>query len=372
MKIIYDHTVFQFQRYGGISRYFYELITRLSTKEDVDISLFQGLHINEYALSDQKQKFDYYWGYKWGFKRQNAKYIAHVLFSISNKVLFEKHLRSANLDIYHPTYYMMGLKNYEHVSTVITVYDMIHELYPNQFMDSRFVIKAKKRAINIADVIIAISENTKKDLMKIYNIPESKIKVVYLASSLQSSNPIDIDELKKKYGLKSPYILYVGDRCTYKNFKTLLNSYERHFSNEFDLICFGGGELKADELKYINITDKNRIIQLSGSDDLLASLYKHAFCFIYPSFYEGFGIPPLEAMSMGCPVIASNASSIPEVVGDAAILFDPHSEDELVNAITSLRNESKRSDLIKSGFEQEKKFSWEKMANEILDIYNNI
>jgi glycosyltransferase involved in cell wall biosynthesis len=372
MKILYDHTVFQFQRYGGVSRYFYELVTRLSTKEDVDISLFQGFHINEYALSEHKQNFDSYWGYKWKCKKPVAKYIAHILFAIPNKILFDIYMRLSDVNIYHPTYYMKGLKQNRKVPTVITVYDMIHELYPDQFIDSWFVIKAKKRAISIANVIIAISENTKRDLIKIYDVPESKIKVVYLASSLQSSNPMTIDELKEGYGLKRPYILYVGDRRTYKNFKILLNSYIDHFSDDFDLICFGGGGFKTDELKNIDNSINNSIIQLSGSDDLLASLYKHAFCFVYPSFYEGFGIPPLEAMSVGCPVIASNASSIPEVVGDAAILFDPHSKDELVDAIRSLYDESKRNDFIKHGFEQEKKFSWDKMANETLDIYKNI
>ena len=371
MKILYDHTVFQFQRYGGISRYFYELITRLSTKEDVDISLFHGFHINEYALSEHKQNFDSYWGYKWKYKKPAAKYMA-LMFAIPNKILFDNYMRSSDVNIYHPTYYMKGLKQNRKTPTVITVYDMIHELYPDQFRDSETTIKTKKRAISIADIIIAISENTKKDLIRIYDVPESKIKVVYLASSLQSSNPMAIDELKKGYGLKRPYILYVGDRRTYKNFNVLLNSYINHFSDDFDLICFGGGKFKTNELKNINSRIKNSIIQLNGSDDLLASLYKHAFCFVCPSFYEGFGIPPLEAMSMGCPVIASNASSIPEVVGDAAILFDPHSKDELICAIESLYDESKRNDLIKRGFEQEKKFSWDKMATETLDIYKSI
>jgi glycosyltransferase involved in cell wall biosynthesis len=371
MKILYDHTVFQFQRYGGISRYFYELITRLSIKEDVDISFFQGFHINEYALSEHKQNFDSYWGYKWKYK-PFAKYLAHILFTIPNKMLFDNYVASSDVNVYHPTYYMKGLKKNRKAPIAITVYDMIHELYPQHFIDSWFIIRAKKRAIIIADVIIAISENTKKDLIKIYNVPESKIKVVYLASSLQSSNPITIDELKVRYGLKRPYILYVGDRRAYKNFEILFNSYINHFSDDFDLICFGGGNFKAGELKNISTRIKNNIIQLAGSDDLLASLYKHAFCFVYPSLYEGFGIPPLEAMSMGCPVIASNTSSIPEVVGDAAILFNPHSKDELVNAIELLYNESKRNDLVKRGFEQEKKFSWDKMANETLSIYKNI
>ena len=371
MKILYDHIVFQFQRYGGISRYFYELITKLSTKEDLGIDLFQGFYINEYGLSGHKQNFESYWGHKWKYKNPSAKYMALIM-AIPNKILFDNYKTSSDIDIYHPTYYMTGLKLNRKAPIVITVYDMIHELYPDQFIDSWFVIKAKKRAISMAKVIIAISENTKKDLIKIYNVPESKIKVIYLASSLRSSKLMTIDELKKVHGLKRPYLLYVGDRRAYKNFKVLFDSYIINFSDEFDLICFGGGKFKNNELKNINSRIKNSIIQLNGSDYLLASLYKYAFCFVYPSFYEGFGIPPLEAMSMGCPVIASDASSIPEVVGDAAILFDPHSNEELIGAIKLLYDESKRNKLIELGFEQEKKFNWDKMANETLDIYKNI
>lgn len=372
MKLLYDHTIFQLQQYGGISRYFYELITRLSAKEDVDINLFQGFHVNKYGLSEHKHNFESYWSYKWKYKKLDTKYMSYI-FAIPNKVLFDNiYMHSTNFDIYHPTYYMKGLKQNRKTPTVITVYDMIHELYPDQFRDSETTIKAKNRAISIADTIIAISENTKKDLIKIYNIPESKIKVVYLANSLQSSSPLTLDGLKQNYKLKRPYLLYVGDRRGYKNFKALLDSYMNKFSKYFDLVCFGGQKIEYDGIKSIPVKIKNSIFQLNGSDDLLASLYKHAFCFVYPSFYEGFGIPPLEAMSMGCPVIASNASSIPEVVGDAAILFDPHSKDELVDAIGSLYNESKRNDIIKRGFEQEKKFSWDKMANETLDIYKSI
>lgn len=372
MKILYDHSVFQFQRYGGISRYFYELITRLSAKEDVDINLFQGFHINEYGLTNYKQNFESFWGYKWKYKIPPAKYISHI-FNLPNKIWFENiYMNSANFDIYHPTYYMKGLKQNMKIPMVITVYDMIHEIYPDQFRDSGAVIEAKKRAISLADTVIAISENTKKDLIKIYDVPEKKIKVVYLANSLQSPSPQITDELKKKLELKHPYILYVGDRKKYKNFKILFDSYMSDFSDDFDLVCFGGEPFKYDELNRINRKIKKSLIQLNGSDESLASLYKNAFCFVYPSFYEGFGIPPLEAMSMGCPVIASNASSIPEVVGDAAILFDPNSIDELIGAIKLLYNKPKRNELIKLGFEQEKKFNWDKMANETLDIYKSI
>jgi len=372
MKILYDHTVFQFQRYGGISRYFYELITRLSTKEDVDINLFHGFHINEYALSEHKQNFDSYWGYKWKYKKPAAKYMA-LMFAIPNKILFDNYMRSLDVNIYHPTYYRNDLDKYDKSAIVLTVHDMIHELYPDQFIDSRFVIKAKKKSINTADQIICVSENTKKDLINMYDVSEDKIRVIYHGNSLPKSDEyLTCADLEKMYSITKPFLLYIGDRKrSYKNFTMLLETYSTMLSDRFDLVCFGGGDFNHNELKTIkSIRCSGKVIHLSGSDHLLASLYKNAFCFIYPSLYEGFGIPLLEAMGLGCPVIASNTSSIPEVVDKAALLFDPNSIDSLINVIELLEsNESKREKLINLGFEQEKKFSWDKTAYETFKVY---
>ena len=147
MKILYDHSVFQFQRYGGISRYFYELITRLSAKEDVGINLFQGFHVNEYDLSNHKLNFESYLGYKWKYKIPDVKYMSHI-FAIPNKILFNTiYMRSGNYDIYHPTYYRKDLDKHKKSTIVLTVHDMIHELYPGKFRDSRSVIKSKKISI---------------------------------------------------------------------------------------------------------------------------------------------------------------------------------------------------------------------------------
>lgn len=372
MKILYDHTVFQFQRYGGISRYFYELITRLSTKEDVDISLFHGFHINEYALPEHKQNFDSYWGYKWKYKKPAAKYMA-LMFAIPNKILFDNYMRSLDVNIYHPTYYRNDLDKYDKSAIVLTVHDMIHELYPDQFIDSRFVIKAKKKSINTADQIICVSKNTKKDLINMYDVPEDKIKVIYHGNSLPKSDEyLTCADLEKMYSITKPFLLYIGDRKrSYKNFTMLLETYSTMLSDRFDLVCFGGGDFNHNELKTIkSIRCSGKVIHLSGSDHLLASLYKNAFCFIYPSLYEGFGIPLLEAMGLGCPVIASNTSSIPEVVDNAALFFDPNSKDSLINVIELLEsNKSKREKLIDLGFEQENKFSWDKTAHETFKVY---
>lgn len=373
MKILYDHSVFQFQRYGGISRYFYELITRLSDRNDVNINLFQGIHVNEYDLSNHKKKFESYWGYKWKYNLPATKYMSHI-FAIPNRILFNSFCaKFDNFEIYHPTYYMKGFKKNTKAPIVLTVHDMIHELFPDQFSDSKSVIEAKKISIESADVIICISENTKKDLIEHYDVAE-KIRVVYHGNSLKSLKFYETD-LKAKYELLNKFfILYVGERSGYKNFNILFETYLSYFSDIFDLVCFGGEKFSNEELKAINSLKSNKkVIHLNGSDDLLASLYKNAFCFVYPSRYEGFGIPLLEAMSMGCPIIASKASSIPEVVGDAAILFDPYSKESLYDAIELLmNNDSQRELLIKRGFQREKDFSWDKTVDETLKIYKSI
>jgi glycosyltransferase involved in cell wall biosynthesis len=138
-------------------------------------------------------------------------------------------------------------------------------------------------------------------------------------------------------------------------------------------VCFGGGKFLEVELQKISSYNlSHKVFHVEGPDSLLVSLYKSAFCLVYPSLYEGFGIPPLEAMALGCPVLASNVSSIPEVVGDAGILFDPLSEESLVTSIESLYNESKRNEMIKVGFGQERKFSWDRVTEETLEVYKNI
>lgn len=369
MDILYDHSIFRLQRYGGISRYFYELITRLSAKNDVNINLFEGFHVNEYGLSNYKNRFALYKGYK----VPEIQYAGYT-FEVLNKFGFTRIYSKLDFNIYHPTYYRKDLGAFRKTPIVLTVYDMIHELYPGQFWNSKRVIESKRESIKVADAIICISENTKKDLIRIYDVPEEKIRVVYLANSLRKSNLVNIENLKQIYNITKPYILYIGDRRAHKNFQFLLEVYASQLSKKYDLVCFGGGNITRKESDIIKKFDLSKnVILVQGNDSMLASLYKNAFCFIYPSLYEGFGIPLLEAMAMECPIIASNTSSIPEVVGEAGILFDPLSRESLINAIESLVNsDSKRNNLIKLGKEQEKKFSWDKMANETLDIYKSI
>ena len=372
MNILYDHSVFQNQRYGGISRYFYELITRIAPRKDTEVNLFQGLHVNDFDLSPEMVPYSSYFGYK--PKLKVSPLIRSHLFIVPNKVLFGGFYRTLkDIDVYHPTYYYQGIRKYHKAPIVLTVYDMIHELYPNQLRYSKYTIKAKKISIETADKIICISNNTKKDLMEIYDVPEDKIEVIYLASSLKKWNThLDLTE---GYGISKPYLLYVGDRNgTYKNFSTLLDAYTSSLKDRFDLVCFGGGTFNKNELSIINRAKCNdKVFQLTGSDYILGSLYQNAFAFICPSHYEGFGLPLVEAMAMKCPIIAANTSSIPEVVGDAGILFDPNYKEDLIEAIKLLEsNTDKRKRLITIGFKRESMFSWDKTAKETMKVYEEV
>ena len=174
-----------------------------------------------------------------------------------------------------------------------------------------------------------------------------------------------------------PFLLYVGWREWYKNFKPFLKSISRSKSimNDFDIIAFGGGVFTLDELKLMRKLGfrDGQVKQISGSDDLLAKYYSNARAFVFPSLYEGFGLPPLEAMSYNCPVISSNASCMPEVIGDAAEYFDPNSLDEMLESVEkTVFSDSRINELVQLGKQQIEKYSWQKCASETLSIYQSI
>ena len=246
-----------------------------------------------------------------------------------NNFLEKKYI---DCDIFHETYFTKRKRVLSQNSIrVLTMHDLIHEKFPKNFSKYDPTINEKKSAIERSDHIICVSESTRSDLLEHYNIDESKTSVVYLGSDINSSKEIPDESI-----LDADYILYVGSRVGHKNFKTFMKALSVNdlVKNNFNIIAFGGGAFNESEknlLKNIKINAK----QISGSDELLYKLYKHATLFIYPSTYEGFGIPPLEAMKLKCPVACSNTSSIPEVVGDAAVLFDPYEIDSINDALMS-------------------------------------
>lgn len=363
MNILYDHEIFWLQKYGGISRYFYEIICRLAAHAGTDVSVFMGFHNNGYGLENYREQYYRFFGTARPIIPKTTR-----LFSKLNDLMFLFFKETTGFDIYHQTYYRKFLPG-KGKKMIITMHDMIYELFPQEFSPNDPVPPLKKWTAEKADGIICVSESTKRDLIRLFRIPEHKIKVIYHGNSLTNkvTTPAVVSE---------PYILYVGLRFGYKNFKMLLDAYAKanRVREDFRLVCFGGGPLKPGEEKFIselNLT--NKVIHISGSDDVLANLYNYASVFVYPSLYEGFGIPPLEAMHYGCPVLVSSTSSIPEVVGQAGLYFDPLSLDELVFKLEHvLYDDSLKKQLTKAGYEREKLFSWDKAADETLSFYKDI
>ena len=363
MKIRFDHRIFISQQFGGISRLFVVLFSFLKSNTDLDIKFLVLFHFNNYLKKINIENLIF-------LKNINKVYYhfaksINKLYEFISLILFPP-------DILHMTYYGKIPYHLKKTKVVVTVYDMIHELYPKQFSDRSRLIK-KKCIIN-ADLIIAISENTKNDLIKLYDINPSKIKVVYLGfkSFNNLSSPI---KLNSKI-LQTPFILFVGQRSGYKNFSGFIKAYisSDFLKTNYNIVSFGGGVFSDEELKmFKSYNINNKIFHLSGSDNVLKSRYENAALFIYPSKYEGFGIPPLEAMSCGTPVCCSNVSSIPEIVNDAAVFFHPDKDKEIANALISvLKSDRTKKDLILKGKKRLNFFSWEKSSNESLAAYKSL
>ena len=365
MKILYDGYIYSAQQQGGISRYFSNLISRLPSTITPVVTTIIPLHNRKITHPNLIPVF-----YKrFGFKPGRLSYaIEPYYFRIVDQLL--------DYHIFHPTYYSLLTRQpicKRKVPTVLTVYDMIHEILIEPHKLDR-TIELKRYAILSSDMILCISENTKRDLLERYKIPEERIQVTYLATDFPHY-PISNDDSYRQ-APAVPFFLYVGGRSSYKNFSLLLNAFSKVISKHKDInLCVAGLQFTPEENKIIDeLKIQDKVLNFIFPNDYeLTSLYKQSLGFVYPSLYEGFGIPPLEAMTCGTPVIASDTSSIPEVVGDAGLLFDPQSTDELVDKLQFiLDNPLGRDRLISLGHSRAKEFSWEKTANQTLKVYRNL
>ena len=364
MKIIFDHQIFTQQIYGGISRYYCELAAALSVHEAQDVKIAASLHINDYlgASSELSSR---------NFKlpaAASALRISQKFIGLIDTVASRLSTRLSMPDVIHETFYSSHPIINRGSRRILTVYDMINEIFSDSFPTSDRTSVQKKIAVLRADHIICISERTQQDLIERFRVSPNRTSVVHLGiSSLPSPTaPPPRNTI--------PYFLYVGSRFGYKNFTAFIRAFASSHSltRDFRVICLGGGgfsESENDLFSRIGITPRH-IEYTSGSDSVLAYLYRYASAFIYPSLYEGFGIPPLEAMSCGCPVACSNTGSIPEIVGQSAKFFDPYEVASIVSSLEAVvYNSSLRERLIRSGIHQSKLFTWKRCARETLAIY---
>lgn len=264
------------------------------------------------------------------------------------------------------------------VSTVVTVHDLSYFYYPDEFLrEDLYKLKHwTAYSVKNAKKIIAVSQHTKQDLTQWYGIPENKIDVVY--NGFSHHPDLNTYQVKGPASEKiNPYILYVGTLQPRKNIITLVKAF-RMFKKTYPrfVLKIAGkqGWMTDVILKEMNRYNKGDI-ELLGyvPDEKLNELYAHAFCFVMPSLYEGFGIPLLEAMSHGCPVVSSSSSSLPEIGADSSLYFDPKSEKDLYNQLIRLQQDRKlRSHLVEKGKERVRQFSWKKCGEETLHVLTNL
>lgn len=261
------------------------------------------------------------------------------------------------------------------VPTVVTIHDLSYFYYPHEFLkkDLYQLKNWTKYSVDRARKVITVSKHTKYDLIKFYSVPENKIAVIH--NGFEKNLPAG---KSSKLGTNDPYILYVGTLQPRKNINTLIRAFAQYVTQfpKYKLIITGKkGWLYEEifqEVQRLGLEDKV-IFKGHVTDVELANLYTHAFCFVMPSLYEGFGIPILEAMSYESPVISSNTAALPEVGGEACLYFDPVHIDQLVEQLMLLTEDKKlRRELIQKGKEQIRKFSWQKCAKETLDILTSI
>lgn len=369
MRILYDYQMFAIQKFGGVSRIFIELMRELVNSPELSMDWYRGWHIDEYDISDFQPKLSRYWA----FYRYNLPKVNYNKLNDFTLKLFTATL-GKSYDIYHPSYYnaaLLGLVKPKKL--VITVYDMILELFLGELERFQQQIKDKRTLIEKADLIFVSSLSGQEDLLKLIPIDPAKIKLTPWATRIKDITPETLPEFCQN----KPYFLYVGTRSKYKNFEILIKAFaaEPWLKNNFNVVCFGGtGDFTEPELKSLNEGNiGENFIYIRGGDALLKALYQNAQALVYTSRYEGFGLPPLEAMECQCPVICCATSSLPEVVGEAAIFFDPDSVDELISSIkTVVEDTTKRQWLIDKGSYRAQLFSWSKTAQLTQQAYQQL
>lgn len=371
MEILYDHQMFTVQRFGGITRIFVELARQLSRVPGCAIHWYRGLHRDGYDIRDFQHKLARYWA----FSRASIG-TRHWIVEDVNRICFKWFVRTSfrQYDVYHPTYYdssLLGMVKAKRL--VVTIYDMIPEKHLADQERFQWLISEKRRLVDAADLILVNSRSTQRDLMEMVPVPSSKIRVTYCASGIREVAPVPLPEVCQN----TPYFLYVGTRSKYKNFDILMRTFatSEWLRSNFRVVCFGGtSDYLEPELAFFRDHGlRDRFIYLSGNDSLLKVLYEGAVALVYTSRYEGFGLPPLEAMQCGCPVICCPTSSLPEVVGDAALFFDPDSPEQLAQCMRKVAEDNgTREMLIRKGSYRAKCFSWEKTADATLEGYRAI
>lgn len=377
---------------GGVGHYVYQLVRHLlKIDQKNDYVLFFDHRIKRKKLKK--------------FARKNVRFSFYPFFLYSKFVLtsvshhlFDALVQKEKLDVLHFPFYPHCPKKFNVKTTVMTVHDLSVLRLPN-FFSKKDVEKEKNNfscLLPLVDKIIAVSESTKKDLVEIFKLPSEKIKVIYHGLDerfFKKSDPAEIKEVKKRYKIKDNYIFFLSPLETRKNVCRLIQAFDKvkkeiksnpsKFSNAFQgdpnlqLVLTGKMQSASQKIRHkIHISPYKNDIILTGyvKPEDLSALFDGAKIFVFPSLYEGFGLPLVEAMAKGVPIITSNLSAMPEIVGEGnAIFINPYRVEEITQAIIELLiDHSLRKTIKDRGIKRAKEFKWEKTAHETLAVYEEL
>jgi mannosyltransferase len=346
MKLHIDGIIFSLQKHGGISVYFRELLNYINI-HGVDIEANVSLEL---------------------------PYLQDIL-GLSSEIMIERRPArfleryrdcrlSKNTKVFHSSYYRRP--KYKGIASVVTVHDFIYERYSSGIARTVHMTQ-KHAAIRQAQAIICVSNSTYEDLFELVGIrADQTVHVIH-----NGVNPIFRPLEKISTEKCQPFVLYVGERRGYKNFNLVVSAL-KHLP-EFELHCVGGGPFRKEEFQGIDPSVCKRVKHLGYlSDEELNLAHNDSLCLLYPSQYEGFGIPVIQAMRAGCPVVSINCKAIIEVGGQALELVQSEDQMEIAHAVLKLLDDSYRNKKVLAGIQQSKQFDWAKCHAATLDLYRNL
>lgn len=353
MKVLFDHQIFSYV-YGGASKYFTMLLKYLP-RECWDTTTL--LTSNEYVRAEKLMPFTL----KKYFRGQT------VLQEYLNRPYSNFMIKKKCYDIFHQTNFGTYCLDKIGSKPMVTTY---HDANLSTIDPHPELVEQQRVSLERADSVIVVSENTKKDLLQLFKVDEAKVSVIYHGIEIP-----DLSKLNHERIVERPYILYVGRRTFYKNFDNFVKACSLVISKFSDIqvvctsSCFSNKEYS--KFKSLGIEDNMKAICCDEAD--MVRLYRDAIAFVFPSFYEGFGMPILESWSCNCPVVLSTASCFPEIAADAGLYFAPDSVDEMFSQIMKvIEDDALKETLRQRGTERLKKFSWERCANEHLKVYQSL
>ena len=382
MKILYDHQAFTYQKWGGVSKSFCELITHRPMGMNYEISVVESdnVHLRESHLVDHilpisRDLASFHNNHSFLGREKIYSFLGEMGFmhtaEVANKRNSIKAIKEGDYDVFHPTFFDNYFLPYLHGKPfVLTVHDLMPELFDWYKKDPQIVNKPE--LCDKAAAIVAVSENTKKDLCRIYKVPENKVHVIY------HGFPEKIKSVARdKRVVENPYFLYVGRRDGYKNWQQTIKDFAEFHRNhpEVMMICTGAAFSEQEKQLLGELHLGNVVRALFVSDEQMANLYANSIAFIFPSLYEGFGMPILESFAYGCPTLLNNKSCFPEIGGDAAIYFDSeYGKSELPQKMEEIFSMTlaEREDIKVKGYQRLERFSWKKSSSDLFNVYRQL